>query len=260
MPAGPTAAALIIGNELLTGKVQEANLIGLAKELRKLGVRLTRVVMIEDDVDVIVDEVRTLAAAHTYLFTSGGIGPTHDDVTLESVAKAFAQPIVRHPDLDRLLRHFYGERCTEGHLRMADVPRDVELVSEVEGAIDWDAVAARRTPWPTMLVNNVFILPGIPQVFTMKIPAIVARLRRLDATPFVSCALLTMMDEGHLKPLLDATVAAFADVEIGSYPAWYGASYRTKLTFDGRARDRVEAARAHLEATIAPAEIVGREG
>jgi hypothetical protein len=94
----------------------------------------------------------------------------------------------------------------------------------------------------------------------MKIPAIVARLRRLGATPFQSCALLTMMDEGHLKPLLDATVAAFTDVEIGSYPAWYGAPYRTKLTFDGRDRARVEAARADLEAKIAPADVVGRDG
>ena len=87
--AAPTAAAVVIGNELLTGKVQEANLIVLARALRALGVRLQRVVMIEDDLPLIADEVRALAGRHQWVFTSGGIGPTHDDVTLEAVARAY---------------------------------------------------------------------------------------------------------------------------------------------------------------------------
>jgi molybdenum cofactor synthesis domain-containing protein len=250
----PTAAAVVIGNELLTGKVQEANLIVLARELRALGVRLQRVVMIEDDLPLIAREVRALADAHQWVFTSGGIGPTHDDVTLEAVARAFDMELVRHPQLDALLRAFYGERVTEGHLRMADVPAGTELVTESEGPPDVVEIAGRRTPWPTMLVRNVFVLPGIPQVFQMKIPAIRARLHKLGARAFVSRAVLTNMDEGHLKPLLDAVVARFADVEIGSYPAWIGAPYRTKLTFDGRDVAQVEAARAAFVETLPPGE------
>lgn len=255
----PTAAVVVIGNELLTGKVQEANLIVLARELRALGVRLRRVVMIEDDLPLIAREVRALAAEDAWVFTSGGIGPTHDDVTLEAVARAFDVGIHRHPDLEALLRGFYGERVTEGHLRMADVPLGTELVTESEGAPDVVEIAGRRTPWPALLMRNVFVLPGIPQVFQMKIPAIRARLHKMGARAFVSRAVLTNMDEGNLKPLLDAVVARFGDVEIGSYPAWIGAPYRTKLTFDGRDPSRVDEARAAFVATLPEGEPQGQE-
>ncbi len=246
----PSAAVVVIGNELLTGKVQEANLLVLARELRRLGVRLRRVVMIEDVLPIIAEEVRALAASHDWVFTSGGIGPTHDDVTLEGVARAFDVPVRRDALLEALLRGFYADRLTEGHLRMADVPVGAELVTESEGAPDVVEIAGRRTPWPTILVRNVFVLPGIPQVFQMKIPAIRARLHRLGARPFVTRSVLTNMDEGNLKPLLDAVVARFEDVDIGSYPAWIGAPYRTKLTFDGREPARVEAARDAFVATL----------
>jgi len=255
----PTAAVLIIGNELLSGKVQEANLLGLARDLRGLGVRLRRVVMIEDGVDEIANEVRTLAATHDWLFTSGGVGPTHDDVTLEGVAKAFDVKIERREELASLLRGFYGERCTDGHLRMADVPEGTTFCTESEA--DLIEVAGKRTPWPTILVRNVFVMPGIPQVFQMKLPSVRAHLRRVHqgVAAYVSRAVLTDMDEGHLKPLLDDVVAKFPDVEVGSYPAWYGAPYRTKLTFDGRDPARVAAAADAFVATLPEGEPKGRE-
>ena len=254
-----TAAFVLIGNELLSGKVQEANLLVLARELRALGVRLVRVVMIEDDVAEIAREVRELSAKHAWVFTSGGVGPTHDDVTLAAVAKAFGVTIERRDELASLLRAFYGDRCTEGHLQMADVPQGTELVTEVEGEPDVVEAAGKKTPWPAILVRNVFVLPGIPQVFQMKIPAVRARLRRMKAPAFVSRAVLTNMDEGHLKPLLDAVVARFPDVEVGSYPAWYGAPYRTKLTFDGRDAARIEAACTAFCATLPAGEPIGTE-
>jgi molybdenum cofactor synthesis domain-containing protein len=255
----PTAAMLLIGNELLSGKVQEANLVVLARDLRALGVHLKRVVMVLDDIETIADEVRKLSSTHDWLFTSGGVGPTHDDVTLAAVAHAFDVRIERREELASLLRGFYGEKCTEGHLHMADVPEGTEFVSEMDHDPDLVEVQGRKLPWPAILVRNVFVLPGIPQVFQMKLSAVRARLKKLGARAFVSHAVLTDMDEGHLKPLLDAVVSEFPDVDVGSYPAWIGAPYRTKLTFDGREVSRVKQAADAFCATLPPGEPKSRE-
>lgn len=228
MDDAKTAAALIIGNELLSGKVEEANLAVLARALRQLGIELRRVVMVLDDVDEIAREVAALSAAHDWLFTSGGVGPTHDDVTISAVAQAFGVPVVTSPLMTEMLRDHYRERCTEGHLRMALVPEGAAL--ETTGEIRW----------PTVRVGNTWVMPGIPEVFRMKIPVIVAKLGQ--GQRFVSRAVFTKMDEGNLKPLLDDIVARFPDVGVGSYPKWMDAAYTTKLTFDGRDEARVIAA------------------
>lgn len=224
-----TAAALIIGNELLSGKIAEGNLVFLARELRAIGVQLRRVVMVLDDVDTIAGDVRALAGAHDVVITSGGVGPTHDDVTVEGVALAFGAPVVISPEIERLIRGHYADRCTEGHLLMARVPEGSRLVS------------SPAVPWPTVVMRNVWVLPGVPEVFRMKLPHLRAELAG-DA-PFVSMAVLTTLDEGDIKPLLDEVVAAHRAVEVGSYPKWHDPEYRTKLTFDGLDRPRVQAAR-----------------
>jgi molybdenum cofactor synthesis domain-containing protein len=223
-----SAAALVVGNELLSGKVQDENVVALARTLRALGITLRRVVMVLDDVDTIVEEVRRLSSEHDVVFTSGGVGPTHDDLTVEAVARAFGRRVVQNPTMEAMLRAHYRERCTDGHLRMALVP---------EGA---DLAVSKEVTWPTIIVQNVWLLPGVPEIFRMKLG--VVRERLAGGIPFVSRAVFTMMDEGHLKPLLDAVVAAHPDVEIGSYPRWADPSYRTKLTFDGRHADSVAAA------------------
>jgi molybdenum cofactor synthesis domain-containing protein len=227
-----TAAALVIGDEILSGKVDEANVAVLARTLRPLGIELRRVVVVKDDIETIAAEVRLLAKSHDWLFTSGGIGPTHDDVTIEAVARAFGVPVVPSPLMEQMLRDHYRERCTAGHLRMALIPAGASL--EVTDVIRW----------PTVRFENTWIMPGIPEVFRMKIPVIVHRLTAAGTgRPFVSHAVYTKMDEGDLKPLLDAVVAMFPDVAVGSYPRWMHAAYKTKLTFDGRDESRVLAAR-----------------
>jgi molybdenum cofactor synthesis domain-containing protein len=220
---------LVIGNELLSGKVEEANVHVLARTLRGLGVELRRVVMILDDVDEIAREVKALSATHDWVFTSGGVGPTHDDVTVVGVAKAFGVRAVEDPLLAKMLRDHYKERCTDGHLQMALVPEGATLE------------ASEEIRWPTIRVENVWLMPGVPEIFRMKLP-VVARIIG-SAARFVSHAVFTKMDEGDLKPLLDAIVALFPDVDVGSYPKWQDPTYRTKLTFDGRDEARVDAAR-----------------
>ena len=145
-----TAAALVIGNELLSGKVEEANVHVLARTLRGLGIELKRVVIILDDVDEIAREVKALAATHDWLFTSGGVGPTHDDVTVEGVAKAFGVAAEENPVLAKMLRDHYKEHCTEGHLRMALVPHGATLESHDD------------IRWPTIRFQNVWLMPGVP--------------------------------------------------------------------------------------------------
>jgi molybdenum cofactor synthesis domain-containing protein len=231
-----TAAALVIGNEILSGKVDEANLPVLARALRGLGIMLCRVVVVMDDVDTIAREVRELSESHDWLFTSGGVGPTHDDVTIEAVAKAFGVPVVSSPEMESMLRAHYRERCTEGHLRMALVPEGASL--EV----------TQEVTWPTIRLRNTWLLPGIPEVFRMKLPVVVARLG--GGRAFVSRAVYVRMDEGELKPLLDRIVAAYPAVSVGSYPKWLDPAYKTKLTFDGLDERGVLAARDSFVAML----------
>jgi molybdopterin-biosynthesis enzyme MoeA-like protein len=188
--------------------------------------------VVMDDVETIAHEVRELSAAHDWVFTSGGVGPTHDDVTVEAVAKAFGVPVVSSPEMAGMLRAHYGERCTEGHLRMALIPQGAALEVTTE------------VTWPTIRLGNTWLLPGIPEVFRMKLPVVVARIGgAAPGASFVSHAVYTKMDEGILKPLLDGVVAAFADVSVGSYPKWLDPAYKTKVTFDGRDEARVLCAR-----------------
>ena len=223
-----TAAALLIGNELLTGKIQEANLRVLALALRSLGIELRRASMGLDDVETIAEEVRQLSSSHDVVFTSGGVGPTHDDVTVEAVAKAFGVPVVQSELVATMLRAHFRERCTEGHLRMALVPEGAELVRNSE------------IPWPCVVMRNVWLLPGVPEAFRAKMPLLSERLE--GGRPFVTRSVYTQMDEGELKPLLDRVVETHPSVEVGSYPKWRDPSYKTMLTFDGRDAEAVERA------------------
>ncbi len=241
-----SAAMLVIGNEILTGKVEEANVGVLARCLWSLGIALRRVVVVSDEVETIAREVRDLSGHHDWVFTSGGVGPTHDDVTVEAVARAFGVRVVSSPDMEAMLRTHYQERCTEGHLRMALIPEGASLEATAE------------ITWPTIRLGNTWLLPGIPEVFRMKLTVVAAVIAREGGpgarTPLVSHAVYTKMDEGVLKPLLDRIVAQFPDIAVGSYPKWLDTSYKTKLTFDGRDEARALAARDAFVGLLPPGE------
>lgn len=238
-----TAAALVIGNELLSGKIAEGNVLGLARVLRGAGVVLRRVVMIPDEMDVIVSEVLALSAAYDVVFTSGGVGPTHDDLTTAAVAKAFGVDVVMSPRMEELLRGYYADKLKPGHLLMARIPDGARLV------------ASETIPWPTVVMKNVWVLPGVPEIFAMKLPLIAQELAG-DA-PFVSLAVYTTRDEGEIKDHLDRVVSEYPDVEIGSYPVFRTNEYRTKLTFDGKDEPKVRAARDAF-ASLLPRESIVR--
>lgn len=248
----PTAAALVIGNELLSGKIADRNVVVLARTLRSCGVLLRRVVMALDELEALSDEVRALSQAHDLVLTSGGVGPTHDDVTVDAVARAFGVGVVREPSLEALLRLHYRERLTDDHLLMARVPEGARLLGGPSAAGD------RKSPWPAIVMRNVWLLPGVPEIFELKMQVLAAELER--GSPFVTRAVRTTLDEGTLKAALDRVVAAHPEVEIGSYPTWSHPSYRTKLTFDGASEDEVVRARDALLASLPPESIVPEPG
>ncbi len=233
---------LVIGNEILTGKIQDQNVAFVAQELFALGVSLRRVIVCPDEVEVIASDLNALRHAHDFVFTTGGVGPTHDDVTIAGVAAAFGRAVVRDPRMETMLRAHYKDRLGEGHLRMADVPEGAALLSTPE------------VPWPTVNLENVFIFPGVPELVRLKFPQLRERLR--EGAGFVSRAVYTTSDEGDIAALLDAVVAAFPEVSIGSYPQWREPSYRTKLTVDGRDPERVEAAIVRLREGLGEARLV----
>ncbi len=240
-----TAAALIIGNEILTGKIQDQNVSYLARELFELGVTLRRVVVCPDEVDVIVRDLDDLRGTHDVVFTSGGIGPTHDDVTLVAVAKALGRKLIRSQEIELMIRRFFGDGTTEGHLRMADVPEGAALVRSGDA------------PWPTVAVDNVYVFPGVPEIFRMKFPMLKDRLRA-DA-PFVSRAIYTGADEFEIADALGRVAAEHPNVTIGSYLRWREPDYRVKLTFDGRDPDAVERAFTAMRDAIPPDKLVRTE-
>ena len=213
------AAVVIIGNEILSGKFAEENARFLIGELRELGVELGRVSIIPDDVDDIAETVPRVAARFDAVFTSGGVGPTHDDVTMAGLARGFGTQVVCHPVLEQLLRQYYGDRLTESHLRLAEVPEGTELVYGDDRV------------WPTLAFRNVYILPGVPSLFRRKFLAIRERFR---SRPFFTARVYVMSDEASIAADLNRMVAAHPRVSFGSYPRFEETEYRVLLTVESQ--------------------------
>ena len=233
-----TAAILLIGDEILSGKVVDENAAFLIKELRDLGVALRRILVIPDVVEEIAAAVAELSPRYAHVFTSGGVGPTHDDLTMEGVARAFGSRVVRSVELERLLRDFYGADLEERNLRMADLPEGATLLMSDHHA------------WPVMTFGNVYILPGIPLIFRRKFLSIRDRFRR---RPFHLRCVYTRDDEGRIAAHLDRIAAGYPDVAVGSYPRIESLSdggWRVKITLESKERERVDRAVDELVALL----------
>jgi molybdenum cofactor synthesis domain-containing protein len=199
----PTACVLIIGNEILSGKTQDANLQYLGTELAKLGIRLEEARVLRDDPAAIVRHVNASRESFTYVFTTGGIGPTHDDITAECIARAFGLDLVLDPEAVERLRRG-GRPLNEARLKMARVPRGAELIDNpVSNA-------------PGFRVENVFVLAGIPSIaramFTSAVPLLA------QGAPIHAASMDVFMREGDFAEALELIQNAHSEVEIGSYP------------------------------------------
>lgn len=240
--ARSTAGAVIIGNEILSGKVRDENTPFLVDQLRELGVALRRISVIPDVLGEIASTVRHFSETYDWVFTSGGVGPTHDDITMAGIAQGFGVPLVEHPELIDTLREKHPLGLTEATRRMALIPQGA--------TVTWGG----RFRWPSVQLRNVHILPGVPFLFRAKVEALRDMLR---ASPFLCHSVWTGLDEGVLAAMLEAVLAAHEGVEIGSYPQFEQQGWRVRLTLEAADAAVLEAATAHLVGLI-PAEQLHR--
>jgi molybdenum cofactor synthesis domain-containing protein len=235
-----TAGIILIGNEILSGKIRDENAAYLCRELRALGVDVRRIAVIPDEVGLIADEVATFTKAFDLVFTSGGVGPTHDDVTMEGVARAMAVPVVRHPDLVMLLERYYRGNVTEAALRMAEIPEGAELVT------------GGTLRFPTILMRNVYVLPGVPEIFRQKFDALRERFRD---QPIHLKNVFVRIGEGMLAEYLNRLLQSFPLLQLGSYPEFSNPEYQVKVTLESRDRGYLEQALGDFLARL-PADAV----
>jgi len=225
-PATVTAALLVIGNEILSGRTKDANVNYLARQLTALGIRLQEVRMVRDEEAEIIGGVNALRRSHDYVFTSGGIGPTHDDITAASVAKAFGRPLTLHPEAHEILLGYYepGE-LNQARLRMAHTPEGAELVENPISSA------------PGFQVENVFVLAGIPSVMQAMFGSL--RHRLTGGQRVLSETIVAYLAEGHMAAGLGAIQAANPDVEIGSYPFHKEGRYGARLVLRATEPERL---------------------
>ena len=230
-----TAGILIIGNEILSGKVVDTNSPFLTRELRRLGVTVRRILTIPDELDDIAAAVGEFHRGYDYVFTSGGVGPTHDDVTMEGVARGLDRKVVRHPAIEGRIREVYKDKINDARLKLAEVPEGTELI--VDG----------RLGFPTIKCENVYILPGIPEILEQKFHAI---RERFAASPYFLRVVYTTDGEGAIAEHLNATLAKFPDLLLGSYPKIGDPEYAVKLTLESKDEAYVDGALRHLLALL----------
>jgi len=230
-----TAGIILIGNELLSGKVVDANASYLCRELRALGVDVRRIAVIPDEVELIASEVAGQSRAFDVVFTSGGVGPTHDDVTIEGVARALGVAVVRDPRLVQLIERFAQGRLNEARLRMAEVPEGAELV------------AGEELAFPAVVAANIYVLPGVPEIFRQKFQALKERFREL---PFHLRSVFVGIPEGTLAEHLNELLRRHPDLMLGSYPEFFNPDYKVKVTLESKDRDYVERALDDLLARL----------
>ena len=222
-----TAGIILIGNEILSGKVVDANAVYLCREFRALGVDVRKISVIPDEVELIAFEVSEHSRAFDVVFTSGGVGPTHDDVTIEGVARGLSVPVVRDPRLVRVLEGFHKGRLNEARLKMAEVPEGAELM------------AGEELAFPAVVVRNIYVLPGVPEIFRQKFGALRERFRE---SPFYLCSVFINMPEGTLADHLNELLRRHPELMLGSYPEFFNAEYKVKVTLESKDRKYVERA------------------
>ncbi len=239
-----TAAMIVIGNEILSGKVADSNAVFLARELRGLGVSLERILVIPDDLDAIADAVREYQPKYDVVFTSGGVGPTHDDITISGIARGLGRRVVLHPEIESTIRRLVGDSINAAHLKMAEVPEGANVLFQLD------------QKFPIVQVDNIFILPGIPEIFREKLQALRSR---LAVDPYFLRIVFLNAHESSIACFLDETLAAFPQLQLGSYPKLGDSEYRVRITLESKDEEYVNQALEHLVSKLPQGMIVRTE-
>jgi molybdenum cofactor synthesis domain-containing protein len=214
-----TAGIVIIGNEVLSGKTQDINSYFLCTELRQLGVEVQKISTIQDEIPLIGQEVAEFSRRFDFVFTTGGVGPTHDDVTIDAIAYGFGLKVVRHPDIERRMRQRLGGEVNEARLRMANVPEGATLLAT-------EALFA-----PVVNIRNVYIFPGIPKILQERFQAIKERFRD---SPYFLKNVYVRYGEGIIAAMLNALLVKFPEIMLGSYPVLDLPEYKVKVTLESK--------------------------
>jgi FAD synthetase len=213
------AGIVIIGNEVLSGKTRDTNSYFFCAELRQLGVEVQKISTIQDEIDIIGREVAEFSKRFDYVFTSGGVGPTHDDVTIDGVAHGFGLKVVRHRDIERRMRQRFGDQVNDARLRMANVPEGATLL-------------ATEAPFAAIVkIHNVYIFPGIPKILEERFHAIKEIFR--DA-PYYLKNVYVRYGEGVIATVLNELLVKFPELMLGSYPVLDLPDYKVKVTLESK--------------------------
>ena len=233
----PTAAMIVIGDEILSGRTRDSNMHYLAGELTKVGIDLREVRVVSDDAPAIVAAVKALSAAYTHVFTSGGIGPTHDDITADCIAAAFDRTIDVRDDARALLAAHYartGGELNTARLRMARIPDGASLIENPVSTA------------PGFTLENVHVMAGAPTVFQAMVASVLPTLT--GGQPLLSQTLRIQRGEGDIAGPLGELAARYPDLSIGSYPYQMNGAYGANIVIRGQDGARVDAAMAELSA------------
>ena len=235
--SNPTAAMLVIGDEILSGRTRDSNMYFLAGELTKVGIDLVEVRVVADDREAIIGAVRALSAGFDQVFTSGGIGPTHDDITADCIAAAFGVPIDVRADARAILQAHYdraGTQLNEARLRMARIPDGAALIDNPVSSA------------PGFTLGNCHVMAGVPSVFQAMVASVLPRLT--GGVPLLSQTWRIEKGEGDIASPLSALAQDYPDLAMGSYPFNQNGIYGANIVIRGQDLARIDAAMARLMA------------
>ena len=233
-----TACLVLIGNEILSGRTQDKNLSHLAHKLNEVGIQLREARVIPDIEPTIIATINECRAKFDYVFTTGGIGPTHDDITTAAIAKAFGVSLHRHPDAEKALRaHYSANDINEARLKMADVPLGATLIP--------NAVSTA----PGFCIGNVYVMAGVPRIMQAMLDAIIPLLN--GGATVLSISITTNLPEGKIAAGLTEIQNRCPDIDIGSYPMYERGTLSTTMVLRSPNAAKNEAARAEIETMIA---------
>ncbi len=238
--ANPTAAMLVIGDEILSGRTRDANMHFLAGELTKHGIDLTEVRVVSDNAPAIVSAVTQLSETYEHVFTSGGIGPTHDDITADCIAEAFGKHIDVRADAAALLQAHYdsaGQEFNDARKRMARIPDDATLIDNPVSVA------------PGFRLENVYVMAGVPSVFQAMVASVLPTLT--GGAPLLSQTLRIERGEGDIAGPLAGLAEEFSDLSIGSYPYQRNGAYGSNIVIRGTDGARIDAAITKLAGLFA---------
>lgn len=229
------AALLIIGNEILSGKTQDVNLVALSRRLQEHGIPLVETRVVRDEEATIICAVNELRSTYDIVFTSGGIGPTHDDITTTTIAKAFSVPVVRSQHAEQRMRAAYeaqNRKATDTRLRMADIPKSAKLIE------------CTVTAAPGYQVENVCVLAGVPFVFADMLDVVLAKIP--PSAKFISRTVIVFVGESEIAKLLSQVQDEFTQAEFGSYPKQKKSKFYTELVITSRDQNITDTATNRL--------------